>query len=223
MARRKKASRTPWSTADIRELKRRYPDERAADIADDLGRPLESIYTKASALGLKKSDEFYASDQSGRTNGSHGGSTRFKKGLTPWNKGTNFTAGGRSAETRFTKGTRPHTWVPIGTEVVTDDGYIKRKIRDDAPPGMSRNNWKFLHIIAWEEANGPIPKGYMLRFRNDNRQDVRIENLELLSRKENARRNTIHRYPQEIVDVIRLKGRVTRQINKRSQTNEKQD
>lgn len=109
---------------------------------------------------------------------------QFEKGITPWNKGTHFKAGGRSAETRFKKGSRPQTWVPIGSEAYGKDGYLKRKVRDDAPPGMSRKNWKFVHVILWEEHHGPVPAKHVVIFRNGDKTDICIENLALVSRQE---------------------------------------
>lgn len=55
-----------WTAAEIRELVRRYPDEKAAAIARDLGRPLPAVYNKAHKLKLKKSAHFNASPASGR-------------------------------------------------------------------------------------------------------------------------------------------------------------
>lgn len=109
---------------------------------------------------------------------------RFEKGGSSWNKGTHFKAGGRSAETRFEKGHKPQTWVPIGSEAYSKDGYLKRKVRDDAPAGMSRKNWKFVHVILWEEHHGPVPDQHAVIFRNGDRADIRIENLALVSRQE---------------------------------------
>jgi hypothetical protein len=45
-----------------------------------------------------------------------------------------------------------------------------------------------------------------------------IDNLALVSRRELCRRNSIQRYPEELRELMRLKGRVMRQINKRSET-----
>jgi len=109
---------------------------------------------------------------------------QFEKGHGSWNTGTHYTAGGRSAETRFKKGQKPLTWVPIGTEVFTKDGYIKRKVRDDAPPGRSRFNWEHLHTLVWAEHNAPVPKGHAVCFHDGNKQNCAIENLFLLKRSE---------------------------------------
>lgn len=55
-----------WSTAEVRELRRRYPHERSADIAKVLGRSLRSVYTTAAQLGLKKTPEYLAGPAAGR-------------------------------------------------------------------------------------------------------------------------------------------------------------
>lgn len=41
------------------------------------------------------------------------------------------------------------------------------------------------HIHVWEQANGPIPDGYEIDHINGQRDDNRLENLRLVTRKEN--------------------------------------
>ncbi|AZZ92785.1 HNH endonuclease [Hahella sp. KA22] len=116
-----------------------------------------------------------------------GRSGQFEKGASPWNTGKSIPAAGRSEETQFKKGNRPHNHVAIGTEIVTKDGYLKRKIKDDAQTGMSRKNWKFVHIIKWEEYHGKkVPPGHMVRFNDGDLRNFDKDNLVLLSRKENG-------------------------------------
>ena len=81
--------------------------------------------------------------------------------------------------------------------------------------------------VVWEEAHGPIPAGHNVQFRNGNSQDIRLENLFLISRAEQLRdRNSIHaRYPEELKQLIRLKGSIKRQIteyNKKNRNNGKE-
>lgn len=109
---------------------------------------------------------------------------RFEPGLKPWNKNSHFVAGGRSAETRFKPGHRPRNWLPIGSERFSKEGYLKRKVRDDAPPGLSRKNWRYVHTMLWEEHHGPVPATHALLFRNGDKTDIRLENLTLVARAE---------------------------------------
>lgn len=51
-----------------------------------------------------------------------------------------------------------------------------------ADPGK----WKSKHIILWEEANGPVPKGHVVIFSDRNQQNVTLDNLLLISRQELA-------------------------------------
>lgn len=131
---------------------------------------------------------------------SSGRTGQFKPGQKPWNTGTHYVAGGRSAETRFKPGQKPKTWVPIGTEVRDRDGYLKRKIKDDAEPGMSRLNWKFVHVLMWEGEHGPVPGGHAVLFRNGDKTDIRLENLVLVTRQELLwlNRNGLAHLPAEI-------------------------
>jgi hypothetical protein len=115
------------------------------------------------------------------------------------------------AATQFTKGARPHTWVPVGTEVVDPDGYRKRKVADDRNVD-SRFNWRYVHVLVWERAHGKVPRGHAIAFRNGNKADLRLDNLELVSRREVMLRNSVHHLPKALADVIQLRGALVRRI-----------
>jgi hypothetical protein len=105
------------------------------------------------------------------------GPTQFKKGQDPWNKGKKGTGGWKP--TQFKKGHKPANYMPVGTERTNTDGYVEIKIAD---PGK----WKSKHIILWEAANGPVPKGHVVIFADRNQQNVMLDNLLLISRRELA-------------------------------------
>ena len=69
---------------------------------------------------------------------------------------------------------------PVGTVLMKSDGYLWKKL--EAEPKAGRNNWKQLHRIIWEEANGPIPDDCILVFRDQNRENCTLENLALVGR-----------------------------------------
>jgi len=213
-----------WLPADDQVLRELYPDTVTKVIADKLGRKIATVYARARVLGLKKSQAFQNSELSGRTLPGHRRvAGQFAKGHQSWNKGTHFDAGGRSVDTRFGKGHKPMNTVPIGTIITDGDGYQKQKIRENAPRGMTRFNWRFCHLLLWEQHHGPVPAHHNVVFVNGNKADLRIENLELITRQEQMRRNTVHSYGKEIAGLYQLKGAITRQINKRANRHEKQD
>ena len=66
------------------------------------------------------------------------------------------------AETQFKPDTRPHTWKPIGSTRLSREGYLQRKISDT---GYPPKDWVGVHILMWQEAHGPLPKGFAVSFR----------------------------------------------------------
>ena len=111
--------------------------------------------------------------------------TEFKKGHVPINKGTKGMFPNAGGKTRFPKGHRPHNWLPVGTEVRDSYGYWKVKIAEP-------NKWRYKHILMWEEAHGPVPKGKVIVFLDGDRNHCEMENLALISMAANARRNQLH-------------------------------
>ncbi len=127
--------RETWTAEQELVLLRLYPDMPNEVLAARLNKTLQQICSKAYRLGLKKSPEF-----SKKIRQDWGSATRFKKGNTPWNCGMKgLPARGRSSETQFKKGQKPHTWLPVGSTRVSADGYLQRKISDTGyPPGTGR-------------------------------------------------------------------------------------
>lgn len=123
-------------------------------------------------------------------------------------------------ETQFKKGALPRNNIPVGSTRLVD-GYVYRKV-SDVPYVPYTVNWKPEHHLIWVAARGPIPDGFALRFINGDRLDVRLDNLELVSRQALMQRNTIHNLPPALKETVQLLGRLNRQIRKRSQ-DEKQD
>lgn len=202
-----------WTPEDDAILCEMYQNTPTRIIADRLGASERATYSRAFSLGLKKSHEYLSSATAGRLGHGKGKEHRFTKGQTPWNKGKAFDSGGRSHETRFKPGNKPHTWNPVGHERVTTEGYMERKITDT---GITRHDYVCLHILMWREFNGDVPQGHAIVFRDGNKQNITIGNLECVSRAELMRRNSYHNnYPKDVQLLIQLRGAVTRQINKR--------
>lgn len=215
--------RRTWSADELATLKAQYANTSTRDIAKTLGMALHTIYRKANKLGLQKSPDFLATDKSGRMfkGGKLGQQTQFKPGLTPWNKGTHYVAGGRSALTRFQKGqmsgAAQHNYVPIGSVRITKDGYLERKVTDD-PDLYPAKRWRPVHRLVWEAVHGPIPRGHMIVYRPGQKtcieSEITVDRLECISKAENARRNHPNSYSPELAQLCRLQGAITRQVNR---------
>ena len=202
----------PWTAEQLDFLQRHYADHKTAWIAEQIGHPMRGVYQKAKAIGLRKSHSFLATEASGRLQRAdhRGRTTQFKPGTIPWNKGKPFESGGRSAETRFKTGQKPHTWNPIGHERVSRDGYLQRKMTDT---GITRRDYVYLHRLVWLDAGRDIPPGHAICFKDGDKRNFALDNLELVSRADLMRRNTRHNLPKEINDLIQLRCAISRRIS----------
>lgn len=194
-----------WTNEEIKTLKELYSNNTAKDIAERLNKKEGSVYNKAFVLGLKKDEDFKreTSRQMALKNGSN---SRFKKGLIPFNKGKKIEEYlppekiEKLKKTSFKKGNIPHNTKYDGYERISKDGYVEVRVA----PG------KFVlkHRLIWEEHFGSIPKGKIIIFKDGDKTNLDISNLEMIDREENAiRNNNLPGYPRELqkVDYLRVK------------------
>lgn len=99
-----------------------------------------------------------------------------------------------------------HERRPVGAEWTCPEGYVWRKVSEER--GFVR-----AHHLVWEEANGPVPQGHHLNFRDGDRSNLDLENLELESDADQMRRISVNNLPAELREVIRLKANITRKIH----------
>lgn len=195
-----------WTESEEQVLREMWPNSRAIEVARKLDRPESGIYKRATELGLKKTEEFLNSALSGRQNlAVVGRDTRFTPGHVPANKGKKGLCVAPE-HTLFQRGHRPFNVLPVGSITSTSDGYRKVKIAEP-------NKWQHLHRYNWVEAHGPIPDGMCLAFKDGDRTNCEVSNLELITRAERCRRNSIHKYPPEVRATIRVLGKLRREIN----------
>lgn len=221
---RYRAGKRLWSAKEEAALRARYPHESTAALARDLRRTTSSVYQRAKMLRLAKSAAYLASPAACRLRRGDnvGAAFRFGKGHVPANKGLRRPGWGpgRMKATQFKKGTRNGTaaehHMPVGSTRLCD-GYVYRKVADTPNVPWTRN-WTLEHRLVWEAAHGSVPRGHALAFKNGDRTDVRLDNLECITRGALMARNTVHNLPKPLAQTIQLLGALNRQIRRRSET-----
>ena len=200
-------------------IRERFPNEKTQDLADELGLTYSQLANRAHSMGLKKSDKFKQSEKSGRHNLIEGGKkTRFQPGHIPFNKGIKMPnyVYDKVKHSMFKKGNRPQNWKPDGSIVQRNDKsgrtYLYYKVKD--------SQWILYHNKIWMDYHGKIPPKHIISFKDGNTLNCDINNLQLLSMSENAKRNSIHRFPEELKEVIKLKQKLNKKINNGKKWNE---
>lgn len=214
-ASKRKIVRKMWTDEEKETVMRMYPDHHTQEIADLLCRKITQVYQMADRLRVKKSEAYRAKmkEADGIRLQSFGNKYRFQKGSVPVNKGKGMPEEVREKvkHTWFTKGHQPHNTNYDGHVRISKDGYQEIRVR--------KGKYRLLHIVNWEKVHGTLPKGHCLWCLDGDKLNTDPSNWELITRAENMARNTVHRYPDEVKIVIRMKAVLTRKINK----HEKQD
>jgi len=138
-----------------------------------------------------------------------------KPGNIPPNKGKKMDQEvyNRIKHTFFTKGHKPKNSLHDGAITIRHN-HKERGSRTYKFIRLSEGVWEFLHRYNWMKENGPIPSGHMVVFKTPDTMNCDIENLKLISMHDNAIRNHLQDYPEEIIEVIQTRSLLNRTIKK---------
>ena len=100
----------------------------------------------------------------------NGMKNKVPKGFEPWNKGLQI---GNS---------HIHNLKTIGDEYINSDGFVMIKLDNPA-------RWVHKHRYIYEQAFGEIPKDKVLIFLDGDKQNLSLDNLKCISRKQLVKMN----------------------------------
>lgn len=183
----------------IREYYHQLTIEQLAIVS---GRGESSILKVIKKLGLKKPN-----------------AGCYRKGMRPANfrKKSPGLAIGRMAETQFKKGGLPGNTLHDGAITLRLDHAKSRKGRPYKWIRVAKGKWELLHRHVWAQQNGPVPAKHVVTFKDGDTMNCSIDNLELITMADNARRNrnpeTSHRAAKDLTDNY-IAGRIAGRGNK---------
>jgi hypothetical protein len=202
-----------WTEEEIEYLKNHFHNSYTKHLCNILNKSYTSIAGKAYAFGLKKSPEFLKAELEIQADRLRviGANSRYKPNHVPTNKGKEMSADlyAKCAPTMFKKGNKPHNCKHDGAERISVDGYMEVRIKE--------GKYKYKHRVIYEQHYGPIPDGMIVRFKDGNKMNLNLDNLELIDRGQNMLNNTIQRFPKELIQTIRLVNKLKTKINAKEQ------
>lgn len=173
-----------WTQWEVDYLMRHYATHTCKEISEWVHHPPRSVQSKAFNLGLRKDKAFMAECAK---------RSQFTKGHRPFNKNRRWEefmseqSRCNSAKTQFKPGeVSPYspTLRPVGYECVrTNKGRKYIWIKPEGRRMMPKHRW------LWEKAHGAIPKGYNVQFKDGDTLNCVLDNLYLISRAKQLRKN----------------------------------
>jgi hypothetical protein len=163
----------PFKIKEEAYIREHYGSTPLSQIAAHLGRRKSTITAHIKLMGLKLTPEQHERMTK---------LSKFKKGLTPHNKGTIGVS--KPNRTSFQLGRVPHN--------AKFDGAvsIRQKKGEKAYKYIRVGGvWKLMHRHLWEQANGPIPADHLVSFKDGDSLRCELDNLELITKAQNAIRN----------------------------------
>lgn len=174
-----------WTEYEVSFLIKHYATRTCADIAEWVHHSPRSVQMKAFTLGLHKSKEFKAERSK---------VGQFRKGHKPFNAGRkqedymSEEGVASSSRTRFRKGEcrqdNPQNRKPGYECLRTEKGRSYWWIKPHDGRRMMPK-----HRYIWEQAHGPIPKGWCVMFKDKDTTNCDLGNLYIISRGAQLRKN----------------------------------
>jgi hypothetical protein len=153
--------------------------------------------TRAQIISFRKNHGI----RSGRTG-------HFEKGHEPWSKGRKIGSKGNSRKTQFKKGARAHNRIGPGHErICKRTGYVILIVAEENPWSGASTRPVQKHRWLWEQANGPVPEGHVLKSLDGDRTNCDPKNWEavprgLLPRLNGKSGRDYDRAPQDVKPAI---------------------
>ena len=189
-----------WTQKDIDTLTELYPNTSTQELCKLLDRKIYALYGQVFKMKLKKSPEYLKEHvHTIKPSVQH----QFVKGHKVWNKGVKLGEGFGGKATQFPKGHKPHNWKPEGSIRTNVDGYKEIKVG---------KKYVLLHRHIYVAQVGEIQNDEVIRFKDGNKSNLDLNNLEKISREEHAIRNSVHNLPEDIKEVVKLKRTITKLI-----------
>lgn len=198
--------RIKWTDEVIQFMIENYQGKDNIQLAELLNKKF-NLDTNADRVSNIKANLLRRKGIDLRTGINNGG---YSKGHIPANKGTKGLT--KANRTSFKKGNIPPNYRAIGSERITQDGYIMIKVRD----GCLNKNWELKHRWLYEKEFGKIPEGYNLIFLDGNKQNVVLSNLKLVSKSEDLimNRNKLFSTNKDITNTGSLIAKLIDKTNK---------
>ncbi|MEO8532835.1 MAG: HNH endonuclease [Flavobacterium sp.] len=204
------SERTTFTEKDDQFIRENYLTMPVKTIGQNLGRSYCGVTGRLKKMNLIIPDEIIQQRKRDSV---------YKPGQIPFNKGKKITdfmspeAIENSKMHRFKKGNNPKNALPDGTEVCRLDKRSGRTYTLIKVPGINKLVHK--NIYLWETHHKKkLPSKHNIVFVDGNTQNFEVTNLECISHEELLNRNTIHRLPEDLKEIIYIKGSIQRQINK---------
>jgi hypothetical protein len=201
-----------WNDKNIKKFTEIYPYKYAKEIALIMGLTVEQVYRISTRLKLKKDPEFRKMELQRQAERLKivGVKARFPKGHKPANLGKKMSKDlyDKIKPTMFKKGQDVHNEKYDGYERITKDGYMEVRIR--------KGKFKLKHRLLYEEYHDiTLLTSDVIIFVDRNNRNFNIGNLKKITREELMAMNTIHNYPTELKQVIKLNSKLKKKINEK--------
>ena len=173
-----------FTHSQVEYIKEKYKKHKPKRVAELLNATCNGSFTEAQIKSFVQNHGINC-----------GRSGHFKKGQIPWNTGTKGVM--KPNKTSFKKGDIPCNVRPVGSERITKDGYRSIKIAEP-------NSWELVQRHNWAKVHGTENMPENLRFKDGNRLNCDIDNLEPVTNAEHIRLTQLgyNSMPDEVKPVI---------------------
>lgn len=184
----------PFKISEEKYIREHYGSKPIREIAAHLGRRKSVVMHHIRLMGLELTPEQRERMKS---------LSQFKKGQPSHNKGK----AGKPNQASFKPGHAP-------ANALHDGAITIRQKQGEKPYKFYRvgaAQWVYLHRYVWQQANGPIPAGHVIRFIDGDSLNCELSNLKLITQAEHV---MLNQNIEKRAEAVRHRWKVKKAIAK---------
>lgn len=92
-------------------------------------------------------------------------------------------------------------------------GTLSKGLNGFTTVKIGKGQWVLFHRVLWERMYGKIAKNHVISFKDGNKENISIFNLEVLSSGDFKLKNSLKNYPDDLIEIALINRKLGKMLN----------